>query len=71
MNAQGKKNQVKRSLIIERFVIKQYDSEDMVSSATDLFTDLRHFCDIHKVDLADAQRISYQHYLAEKNGEPI
>lgn len=31
-----------------------------------VLTDVRHFCDVHGIDYYEAERTSYQHYLAER-----
>jgi hypothetical protein len=43
------------------------DATDLV----DLLTDLRHWADVEEVDLHEALRISYDHYLSEKEAERL
>jgi len=35
----------------------------------DLMTDIRHFCDVMKLDIVQIARMSNQHYIAELAGE--
>jgi hypothetical protein len=33
----------------------------------DLLSDVRHYCDAHGIDFAQADRTAYDHYLAERH----
>jgi hypothetical protein len=45
--------------------IAQYGSGDATENATDLLTDLRHWCDERGEDFAKFDRLAYRHYIAE------
>jgi len=45
------------------------DPNDMRSQIVDMLTNLRHLCDADGFDFHEACTSSYNHYLAEKNGE--
>ena len=35
----------------------------------ELFSDLRHYCDAHKLCFSELDRIAYAHYAVERAGE--
>ena len=67
----GAENQKKRARKAIRVLNASYDPYDTRSSVVDMLTDLRHLCDVRKIDLTDVLNSSYQHYLEEKKGEEI
>jgi|GEM_PF-3661540 len=46
--------------------LPSYDRSDRQANVTDALTNLRHYCDHHKLDFYVATGSSYQHYLAER-----
>ena len=57
-----------RSKKIGKILQFHYDPYGPEENVTDVLTDLRHYCDKHKLDFAKCDRMAYQHYLAERNG---
>lgn len=43
--------------------------DDVKTVLTDLLADLRHLCDSHDLCFGDLDKMAYQHYVAERNGD--
>lgn len=53
---------------IEGIVKKQYDRYDPEASATDILTDLLHYCDAKALDFEKCRKRAMNHYREEKKG---
>lgn len=49
-------------------VLRNYGNDE-TECLVDILTDARHWCDRHDLSFASLDRIAYQHYLAELDGE--
>ena len=61
--------QLKKARDLRRILMARpcYDRFDKAANVTDLLADIRLYCEQYGVDYHNAERVSYQHYLAEKD----
>ena len=61
-----------RALKIVGVISEEYDgARNITEAATNMLTDLRHFCTEYEVDFYQALKQSYRHYLEETAGGDI
>jgi hypothetical protein len=68
-NAQGKRNQKERAKKLLAILDGNYELHENEQNVMDILADIRHFCDIHKIDYYEQDRRALRHYQAERAGE--
>ena len=63
--SRNKKPSPIKTTTLRRFILREFDSEDIEASVRGCLADLRHLCDSEGIDFSEQDRIGRDNYLAE------